>query len=450
MVSRAAAGKPRSGQILVAACGVAALEAIFLWLHHLGNLKLEIVPAMAAFLATGIIYFVALYALEHTPDRRAALWLIVGGALLFRLTLLPLPPSLSDDLYRYQFDGRTQLAGWNPYSQPPDDPRLAAYLPKLAQPMPGHDIPSIYPPLAELSFRETARYLPGIVAFKLPFAAADFFTVLLLAWWLRREDGRNYRLAIYAWSPLVIVEFASSSHGDAMAILALVAACVIIRSRPTLSTMMLAAAALFKAFPILLFPVWLRRQGWPRTARSWLAGGCAAAVAAVCAWPYRAVLWKIPETMRYYTTHWEDNYASLYAVLVWTTHSPRVATWAGVLAAVSVALWAAWRGKSPERAAFLVIGTILLFAPNAYSWYFTWIVPFLCFFPNVAWLLLTVLIFLSYHVLVGYGILSVWHFEPKFIWMTYTPFYALLLWQLYRRADSSAHSSSEEDTGNTR
>lgn len=437
-------GIPLGGQVLVTACGMAALEAIFLWLHHLGNLKIAIIPAMTAFLAAGIIYFIALFALEHTSDRRVAVWIIVGGALLFRLTLLPLPPSLSDDLYRYRFDGRTQLAGWNPYSQPPDDPRLAAYLPALAQPIPGHDIPSIYPPLAELTFRETARYSPGIVGFKLPFAAADFFTVLLLAWWLRHEDGRNYQLAVYAWSPLVIVEFASSSHGDAMAILALVAACVIIRSRPTLSTMLLGAAVLFKAFPILLFPVWLRRQGWPGTVRSWVAAGSAAAIAALSAWPYRAVLWKIPETIRYYASHWENNYASLYAVLLWMTHSPRLATWVGVLAAVSVALWTAWRGKSPERAAFLVVGTILLFSPNAYSWYFTWIVPFLCFFPSVAWLLLTVLIFLSYHVLVGYGILGAWHFEPKFIWMTYAPFYAVLLWQFFRNTRATPNSSRME------
>ena len=75
------------------------------------------------------------------------------------------------------------------------------------------------------------------------------------------------------------------------------------------------------------------------------------------------------------------------------------------------------------------MGTILAFSPNGYSWYFTWIVPLLCFFPNPAWLMLTVLQFLSYNVLIGYGILGVFKFDQRMQWLTYAPFYLLLVAQ---------------------
>jgi hypothetical protein len=99
-----------------------------------------------------------------------------------------------------------------------------------------------------------------------------------------------------------------------------------------------------------------------------------------------------------------------------------------------LAFWLAWKKTEPSRAAYLLIGTTLAFWPNGYSWYFTWIVPLLCFFPNPAWLMLTVLQFLSYNVLIGYGILGAFKFDPFMQWLVYAPFYLLLIGQwLYSR-----------------
>ena len=98
-----------------------------------------------------------------------------------------------------------------------------------------------------------------------------------------------------------------------------------------------------------------------------------------------------------------------------------------------LALWVAARKMEPVRAAFLVVGTILMFAPNGYSWYFTWIVPLLCFFPSPAWILLTVLQFLSYNVLIAYQVTGEFRFAPLFQWLTYAPFYALLIWEIFAK-----------------
>ncbi|MGH9702285.1 MAG: glycosyltransferase 87 family protein [Candidatus Acidiferrales bacterium] len=418
-------------QILFSLGGIAALEFCFVRLYRLRDLEVHVVETIAIAFAAGILYFVALYALEHTSENRATLWLVLLGAVLFRLTLAPLAPTLSEDIYRYRWDGRVQRAGWNPYTIRPDDPRLDS-LRNLAEPAgPGHDIPAVYPPLSELTFRIADRFLPGPVAFKLPFIAADLLVVMLLAAWLRSIGARTYQLVVYAWNPLVIVEFAGSSHSDALALAALVGACVlIIRWRLRLSTILLMAAALFKLFPIMLMPLYLRRAGWPRKLAAWVTGLLAAAFALACAWPYRSALAKAPEILSYYASRWQDNNASLYSVLAWISGSRRFAEGLGVGIAAGLALWAAAKQMEPARAAYLIFGAILLLSPNAYPWYFTWIIPFLCFFPNPAWLLLTILQFLSYHVLIDYYALNIWHWRAEMVWLTYGPFYLMFLWEI--------------------
>ncbi len=436
----------RNKQVALAITGAVCLELLFLWLHHLGDLELYAVETIATGLAAGIIYLVVVYALEHSSENQRTVWLILTVAILLRATLWPLVPTLSTDVYRYRWDGRVQLHGDNPYLVRPSDPQLA----DLRDPrdhnemrIPGINIPTIYPPLAELLFRETAHFLPRTVAFKIPMELADVAVMVLLAIWLRAEGGRAYQLAIYAWNPLVIVEFAASGHSDALALAALVAAFVamlLVRFRTVLSTLLLTAAVLLKSFPILLFPLWIVRMGGARGGKVggerrgvWGAGVGAAGLAIVCMWPFRAAIHEIPRTMANFQANWRDNNSSLYTVLKLFSHSHEFAAGIGVGVAVGVALWCAWRKIDPPLAALWIFGTVLIFSPNAYSWYFTWVIPFLCFYPSAAWMLLTVLQFLSYHVLLRYSALGDFHFDPHMVALTYIPFFGMLLWEMFRQ-----------------
>ena len=393
---------------------------------RLGDLSVHIPEFMALALGAGVLYFIALYALEHTRDSQAVLWLVMLGALAFRLTLFPYPPSLSTDVHRYRWDGHVQNAGWNPYAVAPTDPRLAALRDPGWAVMPAPEVPTMYPPLSELVFRATWRVLPGPVGFKLPFLLADLAVAAMLAGWIRSTGGRNYQIAIYAWNPLVVVEFASSGHNDALAIAGVVATLLIIRRLTAMSTLTLAAGALSKAFPIVLLPLALFRAGWPGKLRGWIAAlGCAVLVA-VCVWPFRHAEHEFLEMLKSYQVIWRNYNSSIYPVLLWATGSHELAAGIGEGVVLGLALWLAVRRADPTRAAFLLVGTVLVFAPNGYSWYFTWIVPLLCFYPSAAWLLLTVLQFLTYKIFINYRAVGDWHFDPLFQWLTYAPFYVLL------------------------
>ena len=406
--------------------GSVLLEAIYARMHHLNDLKLHVIEFIVLALAAGVVYLVALYKFEDAPSSRAAYLLLIAAAILFRLTLFPLEPSLSDDLHRYRWDARVQAAGWNPYAVRPDDPRLIPLRDEHWAAMPGRETPSIYPPVAQLVFRLTWKILPGPTGFKTPFALADLLILAMLAWHFRAAADGAFRLAVYAWNPLVIVEFAGSGHNDALALAGVVAAVLIIRRHPTVSTIPLTLAALVKAFPAALLPLWLRRVGWPRSRTGWMATLLAGATGVAVTAPYWSALPMLRANLAHYEATWRNYHASLYTVIGWLAGSPRIAAVVGVCVALGLALRLAVRRAGPERAAYLLVGTILLFAPNGYSWYFTWIVPLLCFFPNPAWLLLTILQFLSYNVLVDYGINGRWHFDPFLQWLVYAPFFVLL------------------------
>jgi len=429
-------------QILVAVIAIAALEAVFAAMARLGDLSVHIPEFMALALGGGVLYCVALYALEHTRDNGAVRWLVLLAALAFRLTLFPHPPSLSTDLHRYRWDGHIQNEGWNPYQVAPTDPRLAPLRDSGWSVMPAPEIPTMYPPLSELIFRATWRVLPGPVGFKLPFLLADLAVAAMLAGWIRSTGGRNYQVAIYAWNPLVVVEFASSGHNDALAIAGVVATLLIIRRYPAMSTLTLSAGALAKAFPATLLPLALFRAGWPIKLRGWLAAAGCGALAAVCVWPYRNAGREFLGMLKYYQMIWRNYHSSIYPVLLWLSGSHDVAAGVGEGVVLGLALWLAVRRYDPTRAAFLLIGTVLLFAPDGYSWYFTWIVPLLCFFPSPAWILLTILQFLSYKIFINYRALGVWEFDPLFQWLCYAPFYSLLGWEILRgRSHPQAYAS---------
>jgi hypothetical protein len=406
----------------------ALLEALYLRMHSLYYLKNHAIAFMVLALAAGLVYLMALYGFERVRASRASFILLIFCALVFRATLWPMLPTLSDDLQRYRWDAKVQANGWNSYAVAPQDPRLAYLRDHNYEIMPGRETPTIYPPATELIYLATWKVFPGPTAFKVPFAAADVLVLLLLAWMFREDKDRAFRVAVYAWNPLVIVEFAGSGHNDVLALLGIVGGLALLKKRPALASVPIALATMAKVFPAVLLPVWIRRAGWPEKRQGWWAAGFAAAVSLLVTLPYINGLGALRANLAHYEANWKNYHASLYTLIDWLTGGgTRIPALAGAAVIWGLALWLAWKRAEPARAAYLLIGTSLAFWPNGYPWYFTWIVPLLCFFPNPAWLLLTVLQFLSYNVLIGYGILGQFKFDPLMKWLVYAPFFGLLV-----------------------
>ncbi len=393
----------------------AFLEAAFLALRQFHPFDEYVVETVALLLGTGVVYVVAAWlALRRTDSSAAATTIILLAALAFRLTLFALPPSLSPDLYRYQWDGQVQVAGQNPY--------LVA--PEAGTRMPGAGWPAGYGPLAELLFYLAAQ-LDGPIAFKLLSLLCDLGSLLVLLALLRAQRLPTERVLLYAWCPLVVVEFAGSGHNDSMVVFALLLAnLAIIRGWRAVSIGALAAGAMIKWFPALVLPVFLRRSGLRYLA--WFVAVCI-----LVTLPYWDAGRHILTSTILYAQKVRNN-PSLFSLLAAATSDTLAIGMAATLLA-ALSLWLAWRRAEPLRASYLQLAALLLLSVTVHPWYVTWLVPFLCFFPNPAFLLWTSTVLLSYHVLIDYNTLGLWHFDPWLTWLEYLPVYGLLLWRGWRR-----------------
>ncbi len=145
-------------------------------------------------------------------------WLFWGVALVARLTLLPMEPG--DDVWRYLWEGRVQLAGFSPYHLAPTAPELVPWRDVWWSLINHPDKTAIYPPLLQLGFRGLAATLGDRVwAWKLVFVAADLAICGLLA----RRVGRSAAL-LFAWNPLVLYATAGGAHFESLLLLPLVLA----------------------------------------------------------------------------------------------------------------------------------------------------------------------------------------------------------------------------------
>src|SRR5262250_1727548 len=115
----------RDGAVtLVLALLAAGLIGIFRVVARFQDLQASMPEFIGLLLLAGIFYVIGVFLVEKFRLGLAALTVILLSSVAFRVVLLPAKTTPSDDVYRYQWDGRVQRAGLNPYVVTPDDPDL--------------------------------------------------------------------------------------------------------------------------------------------------------------------------------------------------------------------------------------------------------------------------------------------------------------------------------------
>jgi hypothetical protein len=330
---------------------------------------------------------------------RPSLTLILATAALLRLGALTAPVYLSDDIYRYIWDGRVQAAGINPYRYIPTDTHLAPLRDAVVFPNINRNnyAPTIYPPVAQMLFLAATRFGETVPAIKLVLVAVEAIGIGALLLVLRTTGAPRQNIMFYAWHPLPVWEIAGSGHIDAAMVafvaLALAAA---VTGRRAWSGAALAAATLVKFFPLVLVPALWRPFTLNRGDWQWLSAFAAVIIAAYL--PYVGVGWRVLGFLPAYLT--EENLMSgsgfwLLDVINRAVPVPVVA-YLVVGAAVMAGLAAGALRRSQDARASLLwamalgIAATVLASPH-YAWYFVWLVALLCVAPwwPAFWLTLT-------------------------------------------------------------
>lgn len=366
---------------------------------------------------------------------------IVLAGIVFRITLLFSPPSLSDDIFRYLWDGRVQAAGMNPYAYAPEDPALAPLRDENHAFINHKSVPTIYPPLAQAAFHLAARVSPSVTAQRLVFLGFDVATIFLLTSYLRLKTLPAERVLLYAWNPLVLVEFSSSGHLDSLGLFFLLAGLHAGESgRPVRAGALWGLSFLGKLGAIPLIPWMLLKTPLRRSVGSF-AAVVVAGYTAYLLWPDGDIQRNLLAGTATYAKSWYFN-AGLYALLSETTPLSGVALKAVLFSLVAVlGFWMAARLRQSQALAYCGIlwALIIAVSPVVHPWYVTWLVPFLCFYPLWSGLAFTGLVGLSYVVLHRYSLSGVWELPAWVPWIEYgAPLGLLAMELLKRRAPGSS------------
>jgi hypothetical protein len=386
---------------------------------------------------------------------------------VFRLYLLPLdPPPLSDDVYRYQWDGRVERARINPYTVTPALPALRRFEDSAHPLRTARDIPAVYPPVSEFVF----SWVSTVPGYKRLFTGFDVATVLVILLMLAVLEKPLHCVLAYAWNPTVVVAFAMCGHHDALAIFTLLTACfLIITQRRNLSSAFLALSFLSKFFPAVLLPVFLVtvQRGWPHGAsdetqpeaydRPLKPGNAAlrsrataserrrhkpmatlgpfvavfAAVVVAVYLPYARAGRSLFAGFSKYAAIWEAN-DSIFRLLILAGNSRDQAKLIAGVALLGLLVYVLRKRMELLRACLFVLAGLLLLSSNAFPWYFTWSIPFLCFYPAAPWLLMTVTTVLGYAPVVAYSAGQPYIHSPFILALEYVPVYLWLCYQGWR------------------
>jgi len=392
---------------------------------------------LALYIAMGVPWLLATRAAVR-PGSRTSMPVVLLVTVLLRLVFLATAPALSDDIYRYVWDGRVAGAGINPYLHAPEAPELAFLRDELYPGINNKDIPTIYPPLMEAAFRVVTAVSTSLTAMKAFFVLVDLALIGVLAALLAAHGLDPGRVVVYAWCPLGVVEVAASGHNDVLGVLCLFAALLALaRDRDAGAIAWLTLSGLAKLVGFALTPLFLRFVR-PRALL------VAPLLTLAFVWPYRGAGARAFEGLTQYGLRWRGN-DSLFHVLYALTGSLDRAKAIVAVTLVAFTLGLAAKKVPPLRAAYLVVAAILLLTATVHPWYLLWLLPFLCFYPSPAWLYLALGVALSYHA----SYLST-PGEPweELLWvklLEYVPFYALGLAATaaaWRRGTTSAPPGS--------
>ena len=406
------------------------LEALLLRMRTLGDLRAHVEEAIVLLVVASCFYLTSAYFILRITDSSFRTGLLVClAAILFRVTLWPIYPDFSDDVFRYRWEGEVQVLGGNPYQVRPSDPAWASLRDRSFQRIVAKDFKAGYGPLLELEelgvYRAVSRFVPDPFRqafwFKAPGALFDLATIAVLMLLLRAYSLPQARTLMYAWCPLPALEFWVSGHHDSIVVfLVLLAFLAAAKKRWTwcFATLSLAAAA--KLWPLLLFPPFARAAGFRAALKTcWIA----LPVFVLCAWPYRSNLVENARFMSGFVGGWRNN-DSFFQLLLWATGDQYRAKYAAfVILAAAVATITALRLPLIHSVLSIIVAMLLVSA-NCHPWYLTWFIPLLCFVPAVPLLLWTALMPLTYIVLFEWFAAGVWNGSNPIRWYVYFPVFA--------------------------
>lgn len=198
--------------------------------------------------------------------------LLTGLAILLRLVFLPVIPNLSQDFYRFIWDGRMLIQGINPYLSTPESHILAQSFDIVTQSqelyqgmgaLNGSHYTN-YPPINQLLFAIAGLFagksiIGSAIVFRVFMLLADIGIIFLGKRLLQKLGLPIHHIFWYALNPFIIIEMTGNLHFEPVMLFFVVGSLyALVTQRWIWSAVLLACSVSVKLIPLLFLPLFLQ------------------------------------------------------------------------------------------------------------------------------------------------------------------------------------------------
>ena len=200
--------------------------------------------------------------------------ILIFSTFAFRIIFLVSLPNLSQDFYRFIWDGRLILSGLNPYLQLPKDLILNAnfFMPQakelvfaMGELSAKHY--SNYPPINQLCFAIAGFFSPNsiigaVVVLRLIIVSADLGTLYFGQKLLKNIGLNPNKIYWYLLNPLVVLELSGNLHFEGVMLFFLVLSIYLLQKNSyKWAAFFMAISISVKLLPLLLLPILYKYLG---------------------------------------------------------------------------------------------------------------------------------------------------------------------------------------------
>ena len=389
---------------------------------------------------------------------------LIGLALMCRGLLIFTTPNLSDDIYRFLWDGYLTAQGISPLEYLPsylmeNKVLESTYLKELYPMLNSPDYYTVYPPLAQVTFVLASVFAKSLVGqiiwikiILFVFEIGNIWVILKILRVLRLPE-RN--VMWYALNPLVMIEVMGNVHYEGVLLFFLLVSIFLSLNRQFIASgIAMASSIASKLTSAMYLPLWIKYLGLRKVFWFYLIIGVTV-IAFFAPFVSTRFIQNFGDSINLYFQKFEFN-ASIYYLVRWVGFQFRgynmiadIGPWLSLATISAIALLSYKQRVGDTRQLFehimIVVTVYLLGATTVHPWYI--IIP--CAFS----------LFTRWNYPILWSYVAIWsysHYDmgvigEKFgwLWAEYIALLGIMIWELlinYRRNRNHSDRLSQLDS----
>ncbi len=344
--------------------------------------------------------------------------------ILFRLTLFPASPTTSPDVYRYVWEGKILYNGFNPFDYPPSSPELNyLHSEKLPAKVEYKNMAAIYPPMSQLSFAAVyAVFGESLAGFKLLYLICEILIMIYLLKLLHLKKKNLNFIILYAWLPLPIMEYFINIHLEPFGIAFLIIFIYYIeKGFYLISAVPFAFAFLAKFYPVILFPLLIKKMGIKKT---FYFAAIFIFLIALFYLPFISDKLGIFKSLGTYIENWDYNSSVFKALKLFISDGETVRFICSLGLMISIGIIAN-KYNDFTRAALGIFIAFIIFSTTVHPWYLGWLAAI-----NPLTNFISVLSLFFTAGLTNFSYIGKWNDYTAVVLVEYILFFLLLIYDL--------------------